>query len=130
MLNNNLFLLKPIPKKDLPLLLSSATIVSSLFIDLPEMENNSANKFFDGLASGKPLMLNYGGWQSRLLKKNGAGFTIPNDNPKKALEIINKNIFNREKIVSMGIRSKKLSYSFSTEKNFSIFKNTLNSLKD
>ena len=57
------------PKKDLPLLLSSATIVVSLFIDLPEMENNSANKFFDGLASGKPIMLNYGGWQSKLIEK-------------------------------------------------------------
>ncbi len=130
LLNNNLFLLDPMPKKDLPLLLSSATIVASLFIDLPEMENNSANKFFDGLASGKPLMLNYGGWQSRLLKKNNAGFTIPNDNPKKALEIINKNIFNRKKIIEMGICSKKLSHSFSIEKNFSTFKNTLNSLKD
>ena len=59
-----------ISKNKMPELLSAATIVSSLFIDLPEMENNSANKFFDGLAAGKPLMLNYGGWQSKLIKKN------------------------------------------------------------
>ena len=130
LLNNNLLLLNPMPKKDLPLLLSSATIVVSLFTDLPEMENNSANKFFDGLASGKPLMLNYGGWQSKLIKKNNAGFTIPNDNPKKALEIINKYIIDREKIIEMGLCSKKLSHTFSIEKNFSIFKNTLDLLKD
>ena len=129
LLDNNLFLLNPMPKKDLPILLSSATIVVSLFIDLPEMENNSANKFFDGLASGKPIMINYGGWQSKLIKKNNAGFTIPNNNPKKASEIINKYIFDREKIIEMGICSKKLSQSFSIEKNFSIFENTLNPLK-
>ena len=68
------------------------TIVTSLFIDLPEMENNSANKFFDGLAAGKPLMINYGGWQSKLIKKNNAGFTIPNNNPKK-LRTLLINIF-------------------------------------
>ena len=61
------------------------------------MENNSANKFFDGLAAGKPMMINYGGWQSRLIKKNNAGFTIPNNNPKKALEIINKYILIKKK---------------------------------
>ena len=125
----NFFLIDFIPKKDLPVLLSSATIVSSLFIDLPEMENNSANKFFDGLASGKPMMLNYGGWQSRLIKKSGAGFIIPNNSPKKAIEIINKYISDKEKIVSMGHFSKQLSYSFSTEKNYSIFENTLDAIK-
>ena len=124
LLNNNFFLIDFIPKKDLPALLSSATIVSSLFIDLPEMENNSANKFFDGLASGKPMMLNYGGWQSRLIKKSGAGFVIPNNSPKKAIEIINKYISDKDKIISMGHFSKQLSYSFSIEKNYSIFENT------
>ena len=69
LLNNNLFMMNFISKNKMPELLSAATIVSSLFIDLPEMENNSANKFFDGLAAGKPLMLNYGGWQSKLIKK-------------------------------------------------------------
>ena len=129
LLNDNLFVLDPMPKKNLPVLLSSATIITSLFIDLPEMENNSANKFFDGLAAGKPLMLNYGGWQSKLILKKGAGFSIPNNNPKKAIEIINKYIFDKEKIMSMGHKSKELSHSFSIEKNFSIFQNSLNSLK-
>lgn len=129
LLNKNLFIMNFISKNKMPELLSAATIVSSLFIDLPEMENNSANKFFDGLAAGKPLMLNYGGWQSKLIKKNNAGFTIPNNNPKKASEIINKYIFDEEKIISMEDSSKKLSHSFSIEKNFLVFEKTLNSLK-
>ena len=84
------------------------------------MENNSANKFFDGLASGKPLMLNYGGWQSKLIKNN-AGFIIPNDNPKKAAEIINKYIFDKEKIIIWVSLQKNFPMHFSIEKNFSIF---------
>ena len=39
------------------------------------MENNLANKFFDGMAAGKPIMINYAGWQSTLLKNN-FGFQI------------------------------------------------------
>ena len=128
--NKNFFMMNFISKNKMPELLSAATIVSSLFIDLPEMENNSANKFFDGLAAGKPLMLNYGGWQSKLIKKNNAGFNIPNDNPKKASDIISKYIFDKEKITRMGICSKKLSHSFSIKKNFSILEKTLKSLKD
>ena len=37
---------------------------------------NSANKFFDGLAAAKPIVINYGGWQAKLLEKNGAGITL------------------------------------------------------
>src|SRR5699024_3486733 len=33
----------------------------------------SANKFFDALAAGKPVFLNYGGWQHDLITKNNCG---------------------------------------------------------
>ena len=48
-LNETLFMPGPIPKKQVPAVLSAATFASSLFIDLKEMWVNSANKFFDGL---------------------------------------------------------------------------------
>ena len=130
LLNNNLFMMNFISKNKFTIITIIRHNSRSLFIDLPEMENNSANKFFDGLAAGKPIMLNYGGWQSKLIEKNNAGFIIPNNNPKKASEIINKYIFDKEKIIEWEISSKKLSHAFSIEKNFSIFEKTLNSLKD
>ncbi len=129
LLNKNLFILDYLPKDMMPKLLSASTIVSSLFVDLPEMENNSANKFFDGLAAGKPMMLNYGGWQSKLIRKHNAGFVIPNGNPKKALKIIKKYIYNNDKIKSMSIQSRMLSSYFSIDKNFSLFKKTIDSLQ-
>jgi glycosyltransferase involved in cell wall biosynthesis len=37
---------------------------------------NSANKFFDALASGTPVAINYSGWQEEILKEHGAGIVL------------------------------------------------------
>jgi glycosyltransferase involved in cell wall biosynthesis len=72
----NLFIEEPIPKKEIPALLSAATISACLFIDLPEMQSNSANKFFDSLASGTPVILNYGGWMHDLVRLSRCGLPM------------------------------------------------------
>lgn len=87
-LNNNLFIEDPLPKKDIPALLSAATMASALFIDLPEMRPNSANKFFDSLASGTPVLLNYGGWMHDLVKKNDCGLAMW----QKPIELVAKEL--------------------------------------
>lgn len=66
-LDVNLFFEQNIAKADISSLFSAATASSSFFIDLPEMRINSANKFFDSLAAGKPILLNYGGWMHDLV---------------------------------------------------------------
>ena len=132
LVNNNVFIFDYFTKKELPIILSAATIISSLFIELPAMENNSANKFFDGLAAGKPIMLNYGGWQSNLINSSGAGFSIPPNNPKKASIIINKIIKDKKKLDLMAECSKKLSNNFKVEQCSDSFFNIVSStyLKD
>lgn len=72
---DNMYFEDSMPKKDIPALLSAATMTSALFIDLPEMRSNSANKFFDALASGTPILLNYGGWMHDLVKTHSNGIT-------------------------------------------------------
>lgn len=72
----NLFIEDKLPKREIPALLSAATIASALFIDLPEMRPNSANKFFDALASGTPVMLNYGGWMHELVRQHECGLAM------------------------------------------------------
>jgi len=37
------------------------------------LEDNSANKFFDFLAAGLPVLINYGGWQKRAIEENHCG---------------------------------------------------------
>jgi glycosyltransferase involved in cell wall biosynthesis len=76
-LKKNLWMMASVPKSEMPNLLSASTIAVSLFINLPEMWNNSANKFFDALAAGRPIMINHEGWQADLIRKSGAGLVVP-----------------------------------------------------
>jgi len=72
----SVFFEKAVPKKQIPALLSAASMSSVLFIDLPEMRPNSANKFFDALASATPVLLNYGGWMNQMVKKHNCGLAM------------------------------------------------------
>ncbi|MAD54764.1 glycosyltransferase family 4 protein [Idiomarina sp. UBA3992] len=75
-LNKNFFAEELLPKKEIPALLSAATLASVLFIDVPEMRANSANKFFDALASGTPVLVNFGGWINELVERNSIGVSV------------------------------------------------------
>lgn len=72
-LNINLFIENTLKKEELPEVLAAADLSSNIVIDVPAVWNNSANKFFDSLASGTPVLLNGGGWQSELITKYNAG---------------------------------------------------------
>ena len=77
-LNNNFFVFDPVRKNDLPYLYSIVTVGSSFVIDIPELWDNSANKFFDTLAAHKPIVINHQGWQAREIEKNNYGYVLPN----------------------------------------------------
>jgi glycosyltransferase involved in cell wall biosynthesis len=64
------------PKADVPAILSAATLATSVCLPLPCLQHNSANKFFDALAAGRPIAINYGGWQRDLLSESGAGLML------------------------------------------------------
>lgn len=72
----NFFMMKEVPKKDIPKILCAADIATSFVINIKGIWHNSANKFFDALASGTPVAINYGGWQADLLCKSGAGIVL------------------------------------------------------
>lgn len=74
--NQNFFMEPPVAKQEIPAVLSAASVATSLVINLPEMWHNSANKFFDTLASGTPIAINYQGWQAELIKETGAGIVL------------------------------------------------------
>lgn len=81
-LNRNFFMMQQLPKHQVPVVFAAATISASTFVDLPEMWANSANKFFDTLASGTPAMINYQGWQAEILNTTGAGFVLDIKTPE------------------------------------------------
>ena len=73
---DNYFQYRRIPKASIPAAFAAASLVTSVICDLPEAEKNSANKFFDGLAAGRPVGINHGGWQAELLLKSNAGLVL------------------------------------------------------
>lgn len=76
-LDKNVFIFEPVKKTDLPYLYSIVTVGSSFVIDIPALWDNSANKFFDTLAAGKPMVINHEGWQADTLRKENCGYVLP-----------------------------------------------------
>ena len=87
-LDETLLVRPPLPKREIPALLAAATVATSLFRPIPEMESNSANKFFDALAAGRPVAINYGGWHRNLLTESGAGIALPQSDPAAAAALL------------------------------------------
>jgi lipopolysaccharide/colanic/teichoic acid biosynthesis glycosyltransferase len=62
-------------------LVGAADAALELLADYPTFETASPNKFFDGLAAGKPVIVNVDGWLRRLVEDNAAGLYVPADDP-------------------------------------------------
>jgi glycosyltransferase involved in cell wall biosynthesis len=90
----------PVPKRDVPAILSAATVATSLFARGPVMTVNSANKFFDALAAGRPLAINYDGWHRELLTESGAGIWLDPDDPAAAARALAAFIHDGERLAA------------------------------
>ena len=75
-LDRNFFLWSPLPKREMPAVLSAADVAVSVFRDVPAMWNNSANKVFDALAAGRPVAINHEGWQAEIIRRTGCGLVL------------------------------------------------------
>ena len=65
---------------------------------------NSANKFFDALASGTPVAINYGGWQADLLEETSAGIVLPPNDPGEAAKRLGVFIKDESELAKAGRR--------------------------
>lgn len=66
-----------VAKAEVPRYTRTADVLMVLFADKPILTTNSPNKFFDGLASGKPMIVNSDGWTRELVEENDAGLYFP-----------------------------------------------------
>ena len=74
---DNLLLLPPVSREEMPGIVGAADATLTVFAPNPVLELNSPNKFFDGLAAGKPVVVNVGGWLRSLVEENDAGVYAP-----------------------------------------------------
>jgi glycosyltransferase involved in cell wall biosynthesis len=99
----NVEILQSVPKQQLPSILAAADVAIVIIGNFPIIEKHaSLNKFYDGLSSGKPVLLNYSGWQRDLLEKNNAGYGCKlcdvNEFAEKVLYLNS----HREELIEMG----------------------------
>lgn len=113
-LDDNFHIYPSVPKNTMPDILAAADVALSLFVDLKPMWANSANKFFDALASGTPVSINYGGWQAELLEETGAGIVLPPDDPDEAAKGLGDFIKDKSEFAKAGRAARNLA-----EKHFS-----------
>lgn len=107
-LDTTFFMLSSMAKVDIVEWYCAATVVASLFIDLPAMRANSANKFFDGLAAGRPVAINYEGWQADLLRDEGAGIVLPPTDHGAAAEMLVEFVRSPGRLQDAGSRARNL----------------------
>ncbi len=81
------------------------------FLNIPVLETGSPNKFFDGLAAGKMVILNFNGWIADLVEKNECGFTYDPTNPSDFVERI-KLYLNPDRLMKSQKNAKKLAAQF------------------
>ncbi len=108
LLDKSVFVRESVPKKEMPHILSTAVLALSLFIDLPVLETNSANKFFDALASGTPVAINYGGWQAELINRTGCGLVLPPSEPENAALMIASFLEDESRVRDAGVAASQL----------------------
>lgn len=109
-LDETLWVWPALPKEQVPDLLAAATLATSLVVPLKPMWNNSANKVFDAFAAGKPIAINYEGWQADLLRREKAGVVIPPDEPDEAARILADFVYDPARLHEASIAARKLAY--------------------
>jgi glycosyltransferase involved in cell wall biosynthesis len=126
LLNKILWIWSPQPKVKVPEILAASTVATSVFIPLEPMWNNSANKFFDALAAGKPIAVNYGGWQADILRESGAGIVLPPDDIPLAARLIADFVRDPIQLAKAASAARKLAYeNFNQNKLFLRLKEVL-----
>lgn len=101
-LGSNFYMIDRIPKNEIPEWLAASDIAASWCVNIEELWANSANKFFDALAAGKPIAINYMGWQKELIESEDCGIVLPPEDLNVAAQTLVKKIRDSKWIKSAG----------------------------
>ncbi|HEY3784176.1 MAG TPA: glycosyltransferase family 4 protein [Steroidobacteraceae bacterium] len=106
-LGRNLLMLDRVAKSEMPQVLWALDVATSLFLPIRAMESNSANKFFDALAAGCCVAINYGGWQAQILQGAEAGLYLSAD-PREAAAQVRSLADDPERLRARGRHARRL----------------------
>ena len=129
--NKNLFFEEPASRKKIKEYFISATLCANFIINIKETWSNSANKFFDSLASGKPVFLNHGGWMKDLISHHKCGICVQGMPMYKVAKYLDSVVLNKNLLKKASFNSLKVAKKFFDKKKLSIqFEKVLNLTKN
>lgn len=104
----NIQVLDTFSKQQMPEVVAAADVSTVIFADFPILQDNSANKFFDSLSAGKPILLNYSGWQRDKIEEYKCGYGCRQGNLEEYVQKLTWFYENRHQLAEMGQNARKL----------------------
>jgi glycosyltransferase involved in cell wall biosynthesis len=101
----------PVEKTKLAGLLASADVGLQILANVPAFyDGTSPNKFFDYIAAGLPVAINYPGWLAEQIVAEGCGFAIPPDNAEAFADALEAAADDRTRLAAMGQKGSALAH--------------------
>jgi glycosyltransferase involved in cell wall biosynthesis len=95
--------LAPVQKSKLAGLLAGADVGLQILANVPAFyDGTSPNKFFDYIAAGLPVAINYPGWLAERIVAEGCGFAIPPDDAEAFADALEAAAADRARLAEMG----------------------------
>ncbi len=106
---SNVVFHEPVDKSRLADLMAAADIGLQILANVPAFYfGTSPNKFFDYIAAGLPVLVNYPGWIAQIITENRCGFVVPPDNPSALADTLEQADLNYNSTREMGRRAQEL----------------------
>jgi glycosyltransferase involved in cell wall biosynthesis len=103
---NNVIFHAPVEKERLAGLLASADVGLQILANVPAFySGTSPNKFFDYLAAGLPVLINYPGWLAEVVREHGCGFAVTPEDPAAFADALVQAAGDRQALEQMGRRA-------------------------
>jgi glycosyltransferase involved in cell wall biosynthesis len=81
-------------RSELKKVLNITDAVYVSYADVPILTTGSPNKYFDGLAAGKLMLINFKGWLKTITEQHDLGFYLDPQKPERIAEILAKMVSN------------------------------------
>lgn len=104
----NVAFLPFVNKLEVRRILNQTDLIYISFAPFPVLETSSPNKFFDALAVGKPVMVNFKGWIWEVIRENDIGIFHEYGCEEKAVTAIQNMENQPEKLMAAGKKAREL----------------------
>jgi len=95
------------------------SITDGIFISYRQnkiLQTGSPNKYFDGLAAGKLIITNFGGWIKEEVEKNGCGFYVNPDQPADFVINLRRYLADEKKLTMAKQNARELAKKYDRKK--------------